>query len=347
MKKEQKNKIAIPQSSLSAQAGLFFIIYSAFCIYLYIPYFPHLITQQYLLIVSSPIGALGVFILSRRWVSSCWCSFAAGALYGFGPFVLSLSQFHITASLLGAFIPWLFMPAVFWFRKKRNRLLTIMMMSFPFMAIIGFFQLSARLGLFAMPIQTTNRFRQLYSLLYPLIPVYDSVVTFSFYHIPVSLIVFGTAMFITAKRHLFLYVTILGMVLGVCKSFLLVSPLIWFSIPAVWGSIYMATGMEGFLLAGKKDAKWFVIIALIASCLGLFNWFCAKQLFCFTAAAENQTLLFYQSVQLHILAGVLSMMMFFLCRSCFHFKRFRLCFLSAAVLLDIFICSMIVIRHVM
>ena len=89
------------------------VIYLGFAVYLYQPHFKNFNKLQYLLVLNACLASLGCFVLSRRWVSSFAGSFFAGALYGFGPFALGLANFHPTAGLLAAIVPWLFCPAVF------------------------------------------------------------------------------------------------------------------------------------------------------------------------------------------------------------------------------------------
>ena len=133
------------------------VIYASFAVYLYQPYFKHFNALQYLLVVNVCLASLGCFVLSRRWVSSFAGSFFAGAIYGFGPFALGLANFHPTAGLLAAIVPWLFCPAVFG-PKAKLRWLRIPLSSLPFLAILLFFQISAHYRLFAIPMQARLTF---------------------------------------------------------------------------------------------------------------------------------------------------------------------------------------------
>ena len=81
------------------------VIYAGLAFYLYQLYFRHFNKLQYLVVVNACFAAMGSFVLSRRWVASFWGSFFAGAIYGFGPFLLGLAKFHPTAGLLAAGIP--------------------------------------------------------------------------------------------------------------------------------------------------------------------------------------------------------------------------------------------------
>ena len=82
-------------------------------------------------------------------MSAFWASFFAGAIYGFGPFALGLANFHPTAGLLAATIPWLFCPATFG-PKARWQWVSWPLSALPFLAILLFFQVSIPCRLFAV-----------------------------------------------------------------------------------------------------------------------------------------------------------------------------------------------------
>jgi hypothetical protein len=85
-------------------------VYAAFAIYLYQPHLKSFDRFHYLTFFNVWLASMGCFVLSRRWVSAFTGSIIAGAIYGFGPFVLGLGKFHPTAGLVAAAIPWLFCP---------------------------------------------------------------------------------------------------------------------------------------------------------------------------------------------------------------------------------------------
>ena len=73
------------------------VTYAGFAVYLYQPYFKDFNKLQHLLVVNACLASLGCFVLSRRWLATFAGSFFAGAIYGFGPFLLGLARFHPTA----------------------------------------------------------------------------------------------------------------------------------------------------------------------------------------------------------------------------------------------------------
>jgi len=123
-------------AKLIAAAG----VYAGFAIYLCQPHFGKFNTIQYLLPANVCLAALGCFVLSRRWVPAYASSFFAGAIYGFGPFTLSLAKFHPATGLLAASIPWLFCPAAF-IPKTKWRWLSWPLAALPFLAVLLFFRI--------------------------------------------------------------------------------------------------------------------------------------------------------------------------------------------------------------
>ena len=86
------------------------VLYISFAIYLYQPYFHSFGKWQYLWVLNVCLASIGCNLISRRWIAGFFGSFLAGAVYGFGPYILGLSIFHPTAGFLVAVIPWSFYP---------------------------------------------------------------------------------------------------------------------------------------------------------------------------------------------------------------------------------------------
>jgi hypothetical protein len=166
------------------------VVYIAFAVYLYQPYFKNFNGLQYLIIVNVCSASLGCFALSRRWVSEFGGSFFAGAIYGFGPFMLSLVKFHPIAGLLAAGIPWLFLPAAFG-PEGKWQWLRVPLSVLPFLAILLFFQVSAYYHLFAIPTQIKLHSVDLAGLAVPLVAIQQGVILVGFYHVLVAALVMG------------------------------------------------------------------------------------------------------------------------------------------------------------
>jgi len=180
-------------------------VYAAFAVYLYHPYFRGFRSPriQDLFVANVFLASLGCYVLSRRWVAGFAESFFAGAIYGFGPFALGLAKFHPTTGILFAAIPWLFCPAVFG-PKGKYKPLRILLSLLPFLAIVLFFQLSARFGLYPIPIKLKLHGADLAGLLAPLVATKRNMTLVGFYHIPIASLVMGLSMLLVPFKDLFM-----------------------------------------------------------------------------------------------------------------------------------------------
>jgi hypothetical protein len=171
------------------------VVYTAFAVYLYRPYFKGFaaLRLQDLFVANACLASLGCYVLSRRWMAGFAESFFAGAVYGFGPFSLGLLKFHPTAGFLVAAIPWLFCPAVFG-PKGKFKPLRILLSLLPFLAIVLFFQVSARFGLYPVPIKLKLHGADLAALFAPLVAVKSNKILVGFYHVPVAPLIMGLSM---------------------------------------------------------------------------------------------------------------------------------------------------------
>ena len=257
------------------EAGAFLAamaIYIAFAVYLYRPYFKDFRRWDYLLPVNASLAAMGCYILSWRWVSSSAGSVFAGAVYGFGPFMLGLVRFHPTAGMLAAAIPWLFCPAAFG-PKTRWRRYSGLLVALPFLAILLFFGLAAGYGLFPVPIQTKLRCDDLVGLFAPLVIAQRSMskafTLIGFYHVPIAALVMGSAMLLAAKRLGIIVLLVLGVALSCLRPVLNVSPIIYLAIPVLCCSVLIGAGVQGLVLSGSADRKWLLTGAAVMAALAI------------------------------------------------------------------------------
>ncbi|MHC4324948.1 MAG: hypothetical protein ACYSUX_11825 [Planctomycetota bacterium] len=190
-------------------------VYAAFAVYLYQPHFRGFdaIRLQDLFVLNVCLACLGCYLLSRRWVAGFAESFFAGAVYGFGPFVLGLAKFHPAAGFLAAAVPWLFCPAVFRSKIRGQksevrsqtlifrllfsvfRLPSSVFCLLPFLVIVLFFQLATRFGLDPIPITLKLRAADLAGLPAPLVAAKRNMTLVGFYHVPIAALVMGLCMF--------------------------------------------------------------------------------------------------------------------------------------------------------
>jgi hypothetical protein len=319
------------------------IIYVAFAVYLYRPQFKKFDTVQYLLIVNISLACLGCFVLSRRWIAAFTGSFFAGAMYGFGAFFLGLAKFHPAAGLLAAGVPWLFCPASFVVRT-RWRWLGLPLSVLPFLAILFFFRVSEHYHLFAVPISTKLHFADLAGLVAPLVMAQRSGTLVGFYHVPAAALVMGFAILVTSRKLGIIVILCLGTILAFRESFYGISPVIWFSIPVLCGSVLIGIGMQGLASAGYTDRRWVLLAGVVSGLLAIVTLLLATKYFqVFAGLGGNAARLFIESAKMYILGAVMVAVIFFMARSKLRFSVIRWILLCSAMVIDIFFSARFIV----
>jgi len=312
------------------------VVYTAFALYLYQPYLKNFGKIQYLLVVNACLGSLGCFVLSRRWVSAFAGSFFAGAIYGFGPFVLGLARFHPTAGFLAAGIPWLFCPAAF-AGKGRLRWLSMPFAGLPFLAIPLFFRTAAHYRLFAVSTQAKLHLADLPGLLFPLVATSRHLASIGFYHVPLSMLAMGFAMLLAARRVGIIVILCLGTVLACSNSFWEIGPIIWLSIPVVCCSVLIGVGFQGLASAGFADRKWVLLAAVMMGVLAIVTLLLATKYFqVFAGVADKYAKLLTETAKMYILGAIAVAIIFFIIRARLRLALLRQIVLVAALAVDIF-----------
>ena len=323
------------------------VIYASFAVYLYQPYFKHFNVLQYLLIVNVCLASLGCFVLSRRWVSSFAGSFFAGAIYGFGPFALWLANFHPTAGLLAAIVPWLFCPAVFG-PKAGLRWLRVPLSALPFLAIIAFFQVSAHYRLFAIPTQARLHLADLAGLLVPLVMTDRSLTLVSFYHIPIAPLIMGFSMLLAARRFGIIIIFTIGTILAFCGSFFNVSPIIWLAVPVLCCSVLVGAGMQGLASASFADRRWVLVTAMIMAVLSIVTLLLATKYFqIFAGLGAKLAALFVLTAKIYILGTIAVTIIFFMARAKLRIRWLRWVILCSAMAVDIFLGARFIVDKIL
>jgi hypothetical protein len=280
-------------------------------------------------------------------VSAFAGSFFAGAIYGFGPYVLGLAKFHPTAGFLAAVIPWLFCPAAFT-GKGRWRWAALPLSALPFLAVLLFFKVSADYRLFAVPIQARLRLADLPGLLFPLVAASRHLTSIGFYHVPLAMLAMGFAMLLAARRVGVMIILGLGIALACCESFLDVSPIIWLSIPALCCSVLIGVGMQGLASAGFTDRKWVLLISIILGIFAIVALLLATKYFqIFLGLAAGYARLFTQTGKMYILGAVAAGIIFFIIRARLRVTAIRLIILSTAIAIDIFFSARFIVDKVL
>ena len=334
------------------------LMYSAFALYLYQPHFKGFSRWQYLLIMNASLASSGCYLLSRRWVVGFVESFFSGAVYGFGPFALGLARFHPTTGLLIAAIPWLFCPAAFGPRAKW-RFLRMPLAALPFLTILLFFQLSARFGLYPIPIQLKLQSSDLIGLTAPLIAARRQTALIGFYHAPIASLVMGIAIFLaplkllvtggigqrvkstaslTTRRFGIMAIFAGATALSFCDSYLEISPVIFFAISSLVCSILAGAGMQGLVSAGASDRKWILFAAIVMGILAIVSLLLATKYFqTFLGMGNGYAVLFVQAGKIYILCAIALAILYFMARANLRMLPIRLALLCAPSAIDFFL----------
>ncbi|MBC8468245.1 MAG: hypothetical protein H8D56_02135 [Planctomycetes bacterium] len=323
------------------------IIYAVFAVHLYWPYLSKFDRWRYLLVVNVCLASLGSYVLSRRWVAGFAESFFAGAIYGFGPFILGLAKFHPTTGLLAAAIPWLFFPAAFGFKEKR-RWLRIPLVVLPFLAIVLFFQASTYYRLFAVSTQARLNPADLTGLFAPLIMAKQNLTLVGFYHIPISPLVIGFCMMLAARRYSVILIIAAGTALAFCGSFYEVSPVIWLAAPVLCCSVLIGEGMQGLSSAGFTDRWWIVVTVVIMAALSIVTLLLASKYFqTFLGLGAGYAKLFTEAGKMYALGAIVAAIIFFMIRAKLRMRLLRQLVLCAAMGVDIFIGARYIVDRIM
>jgi len=312
------------------------IIYAAFTLYLYQPLLSGFERLDYLLLVNAPLAGCGCYVLSRRWMGSFWASFLAGALYGFGPFLLGLGRYHVAAGLLAAAVPWLFVPAA---RCGRTRLraLQVPLSLLPFLAVVLFFRIALWMRFFPVPRQAGLTLSHLVGLAVPLVMVGRDMTAIGFYHVPVAALVMGLLMVIKARRFGVVVTMTLGAALAFCRPLAGVSPVIWWCIPALCCSIIIGAGIGALSSAGYADRKYVAVSAASTASLTVASLLLATRYFqYFASLADAYAKLFLRSGKMYLLGTLAVIIIFFLVKARLRAHGLRLLVLCVAVMIDIF-----------
>ena len=325
------------------------LIYVAFAVYLYQPYFKgfNALRLRDLFVVNVCLGSLGCYVLSWRWVAGFGESLFAGAIYGFGPFILGLAKFHPTAGLLAAAIPWVFCPAVFG-PKGNWRWIRIPLAVLPFLAIMLFFQVSTHYRLFPVSTQARLHLADLVGLLAPLITAKQNTTLIGFYHIPIAALVMGFSMLLAARRFSIIMIFTVGTILAFCDSFFGISPIIWFTMPMLCCSVLVGAGMQGLASAGFADRRWVLAAAAIMCTLAIVTLLLATKYFqTFLGLGAGYAKLFTEAGKMYVLGAIVAAIIFFMIRAKLRMRQLRQVILYAAMAVDIFLGARFIVDKIL
>jgi len=271
----------------------------------------------------------------------------AGAIYGFGPFILGLAKFHPTAGFLAAAIPWLFCPAAFG-PKEKWRWLRIPLAALPFLAIVFFFQVSTHYRLFPVSTQARLHLADLVGLFAPLITAKQNTTLIGFYHIPIVALVMGFSMLLAARRFSIIMIFTIGIILAFCDSFFGISPIIWFTMPMLCCSVLVGAGMQGLASAGFADRGWVLAAAAIMCTLAIVTLLLAAKYFqTFLGLGAGYAKLFTEAGKMYVLGAIVAAIIFFMIRAKLRMRQLRQVALYAAMAVDIFLGARFIVDKIL
>ena len=352
-----------------ARFALAAAVYTAFAVYLYRPYFKGFgsLRLQDLFVANICLACLGTYVLSRRWVAGFTESFFAGAIYGFGPFALGLAKFHPTAGFLFAAIPWLFCPAAFG-PKDKYKPLRIPLSLLPFLAIVLFFQLSSRFGLYPIPIKLKLHGAEMAGLLAPLVSAKRNMILVGFYHIPLASLIMGFSMLLVplkglrrggilqrgkilkglaARRLGIVAIFAVATILAFCESFFDISPIMWLAVSVLFCSVLIGAGMQGLISAGFADRKWILFTAIVMGVLAIVTLLLATKYFqTFAGLGSGYARVLTEAAKMYILGAITIAIFFFMTRAKFRTHLLKAGLLCAIMGLDIFLGARFVVDRI-
>jgi len=346
------------------------VVYTAFAVYLYRPYFKGFdaLQLQDLIVANICLASLGCYVLSRRWMAGFTESFFAGAIYGFGPFALGLVKFHPTGGFLVAAIPWLFCPAVFGPQGKWKPL-RILLSLLPFLAIVLFFQVSARFGLYPIPIKLKLQGADLASLLAPMVAAKRNKMLVGFYHVPIASLIMGLCMFVApleilrtsgilhkgrlltalaARRFGIVIIFAVATILAFCDSLLQISPIIFLAISTLCCSVLIGAGMQGLISAGPADRRPVLLTAILLGIFAIVTLLFATKYFQTAAGlGAGYARLLTETAKMYILGAITAAMLFLIARAKLRFHLLRQILLCATMALDIFLGARFIVDTIL
>jgi len=158
----------------------------------------------------------------------------------------------------------------------------------------------------------------------------------------------GFAMLLAARRVGIVTILCLGTVLAFGSSFFSVSPIIWFTIPAVCCSVLIGVGMQGLTSAGFADRKWVLLVSIILGTFAIVALLLATKYFqIFAGLGTKYARLFTETGRMYILGTVAVAIIFFIIRAKLRVTVIRQIILSAAMAMDIFFSARFIVDKVL
>ncbi|MFA5292603.1 MAG: hypothetical protein WC496_06155 [Phycisphaerae bacterium] len=312
------------------------IIYIIFAAWLFYPHLQKLSAIQRLFPLEAIVAAAGVFILCRRWVLSFFASLIGGAIFGFGIFACSFFCYHPFAGLVYAVLPWTFVPAVFFYQwtkldSRNTAILSGLLSLLPFLFILLAYEFSAGMYLYPIPADTRLSIQSLLGIVNPSGAKPD-IFALGFYHVSVAGLIMGCVLLVRTRRIWTIVLIAAAIFAAFYRPIMHVPPVMWASVPVLFCSIIIASGLETLILAGAADSKLLLASAVILFLFGLFNVF-----------VPGQSGLSPQFIGMYGLGVLVVMLIFFIARANRPWHGVRMFVLYSAALMDILISTKYII----
>ncbi|MCP4450084.1 MAG: hypothetical protein GY809_01375, partial [Planctomycetes bacterium] len=271
------------------------VVYILFAAYLSWPHWSDWTWSERTVPVCWCVGAVGVFLLSRRWIRVWIAALFSGGLYSFGPLALYTAQFHEAGACIVAVLPWLLCPWAYSFLLVRpqktwlRRGVEFGLFALPFAFVAVLFRTLAQYHLFVMPVHVGQLSRQeCLGVVVPLVMVRHGDLFWGLYHVALGAVVLGLLRVVRARCW--------GLALPVIGAFAVaiwkpwpavfeVCPLVWWLLPQILMCLCVGLGIVLLLRGGRADRAWVLgcgvgltglaVLVLLQSAhyFDLFLWF--------------------------------------------------------------------------
>jgi hypothetical protein len=313
------------------------LLYLALAVYLFGPYMRLRFSSGAAYAMHSVAGAVGCFVLSRRWISSFGGSLFAGAIYGFSPFMLSFAAYHPAAGLPAALLPWMFCPAIYYRARQAKTgaqaVVSVLLAVLPFVAVAAFFRLSAEAGAFFMPVQVRTGWQHAVGLA---IPLWEPVrFSLSVYHVALPAFGLGMMMYVIVRRMSVLITVAVAVLLSLAGPVFAVPPVFWLAVPMLYAAVLTGLGLQGLAWAGASDRRWIFGCTMIVGAMAIL-------MLVLNAYGKGGPVLRVTGLS-YSLAAVMTACIFFLTRAKLRWNLFRWILLCGGIAVDIIFSARILV----
>ncbi len=260
-------------------------------------------------------GAVGAFLLSRRWIRDWTGALFSGGLYSFGPLALYIAHFHEAGACIVAVIPWLLCPWAYSFllmgRKRTwlKRVADVGLFALPFAFVAVLFRILAQYHLFVMPVHVGQLSRQeCLGVAAPLVMVLHGDLFWGLYHVALGAVTLG-ALRVIRTQYWGLFLPIAGAfawaILEPGSAVFEVCPLIWWLFPQVLMCIVVGLGIVRLVRGGRADRVWVLGSGLALTGVGVLMLLQSAHFFeSFLWFGDPYARLFVTTGKLYVLGAV-------------------------------------------